>query len=583
MTDATGTAFQPDPHAAPWPPSPPTAPPPPWMTQTRTGPPPNAPWWPGPSAPGSSGPAPHAAPPGAMSGPGAPGGPHPPRPAPANRRPPEPALSPDRRSLIAVVVIAIATDIALRTRLDGFAGFLLVVVASTALVLSGRLPRRQTKIIALLAIPFGLCLTVRTSWWLVPLDVFVIAGLFGVAVMFGRGGNVFDVRAREIGQRIVNVIIGVVMAPVFVFGAVAASLPTSNDERRERRVAIARGLGFALPVLVVLGLLLASSDAVFASLFHVPVDGDSLLANGLLLCIGLWVAGALLRTASEPNPRPMRTGSKPFGAIEATILLGGLILLYGAFALTQLFTAMGGADHVLRTAHLTRADYARSGFFQLLAVAGITLAVLAAMKSLSDVGDSTRVRRVVVWMSEIAVGLTLVIVAVAIVRLNLYDDAYGLTMLRFMSLATAWWLGGVFVLVGIALAGVGEKRHWLLAAIAASALVALLGLNAIGPESLVVSHNANRYEAALAEGKAVDFDVSYTELLSDDAVPAIAEALPKLDAWQQGRALDRICGTDRRGKRSSAAANDAGRASQGVMGWNRSAADAQRIREELCR
>lgn len=570
------------------PPGPPTGGPwaspaaPQWPVGTHTAPGPwsTAPWPPG---PGPSGPTPPAAPPGAMRGPGVPGGPSLPRPDHRRGQPPDPSVRPDRRALLAVVAIAVAVDAALRTRLGGVAGFVLAVVAACALVLSGRLHGWQSKAVAMLALPFGLCLAVRTSWWLIPLDVLVIVGALVVATMFGRGGNVFDIGGRELGRRIVNGIVGAVMAPAFVLGAIAASLPATDNERRERRVAVVRGIGFALPVLVVLGLLLASSDPVFAALLHLPVDGDSLLANGLLLFVGLWVAGALLRTASEPNPPTLRAMPKPFGAIEAVILLGGLILLYGGFALTQLVTAMGGADHVLGTANLTRADYARTGFFQLLAVAGLTLGVLGVMKCTTEAGDAKRSRRAVAWMSEVAVALTLAIVAVAIIRLDLYDDAYGLTMLRLFSLAAAWWLGVVFVLVGVALAGVGRHRHWLLGAIVLTAMAALLAMNVVDPEAYVVAHNAGRYESAIALGRAAELDVDYTELLSDDAVPALAAVLPKLDARQQRSVLDRICGVDRSGRRGPVGPTSPGRPDPGVLSWNRSVAAGQRIREELCR
>ncbi len=48
----------------------------------------------------------------------------------------------------------------------------------------------------------------------------------------------------------------------------------------------------------------------------------------------------------------------------------------------QFATLFGGDRHVLETAHLTYAQYARSGFGQLLAVAALTLVVVARRAAL---------------------------------------------------------------------------------------------------------------------------------------------------------------------------------------------------------
>lgn len=499
--------------------------------------------------------------------------------APPLRRPREPATAPDPRVLVAVLAMAVSVDVAFRTRIDGLAGFVLVLAVSAGLLFSGRIKNRRVRWACVASLPFGFFLVFRTSLWLVTLDLMIAFGLFVLASVFARGGDPFDVPGRELGYRLTNTVIGVMMAPAFVFEALVDSLPAPNDQRRRRHAAIARGLGLALPVLLVLGLLLASSDAVFASLFRIPVDADSIFANGFFLAFGVWIGAALLRSASEASPAPVAALRKPFGSIEAGIVLGGLVALYGAFAATQLVTALGGADHVLLTANLTRAEYARGGFFQLLAVAGITLGVLAVMKSTTDLGKDGRTRVWLLVTSELAVGLTLAIVAVGIIRLNLYDDAFGLTMLRLFSLATAWWLGIVFVLVGLALAGVGRDRHWLLGAVVVSALVVVLALNAIDPEALVVRHNTDRYAAGALAGRAAEFDVTYTETLSDDAVPALAAVLPKLDEENQRSVLNRICRRD--GRRTSPGTPAVEH--RPALGWNRSAAEAQHVREELCR
>jgi hypothetical protein len=60
------------------------------------------------------------------------------------------------------------------------------------------------------------------------------------------------------------------------------------------------------------------------------------------------------------------------------------VALFGAFAAAQLVVLAGGGRHVIETAGLTYAQYARSGFFQLLAVAVITLLILMSVRAVAD-------------------------------------------------------------------------------------------------------------------------------------------------------------------------------------------------------
>ena len=93
----------------------------------------------------------------------------------------------------------------------------------------------------------------------------------------------------------------------------------------------------------------------------------------------------------------------------------------------------------------------------------------------------------------------------------------------------------MFVLLAVDLAGVGRGRAWLPSAAVAAGLVALLALNVANPEAMVVRHNV-----AFAE-RSGRFDPDYLTDLSDDAVPALVDALPRLDPEARRVVLDRVC------------------------------------------
>jgi hypothetical protein len=69
----------------------------------------------------------------------------------------------------------------------------------------------------------------------------------------------------------------------------------------------------------------------------------------------------------------------------------------------------------------------------------------------------------------------------------------------------------------------------------AAGLVCLFGLNLANPEAFVVRHNV-----AFAE-RTGRFDPDYLTDLSDDAVPTLVAALPRLAPDDRQLVLDRVC------------------------------------------
>ncbi len=101
---------------------------------------------------------------------------------------------------------------------------------------------------------------------------------------------------------------------------------------------------------------------------------ETVIIHAVLLGIGAWGMAGLLRVTAADPPPPAPALPLRLGRVESTVVLGSLLALFTAFAAAQLVALSGGGRHVLETAGLTYAEYARTGFFQLLAVAGITLA-----------------------------------------------------------------------------------------------------------------------------------------------------------------------------------------------------------------
>jgi Domain of unknown function (DUF4173) len=444
----------------------------------------------------------------------------------------------DGRVLAGVAAAAVATDLAVRSGVAGLAGALLVAVAAAALLASGRLHTRSARLATAAAPVFGVWLAIRTSPWLVPLDVLAAGGLLALGASLARGGSLADLTIPRVVLRAIHAGVHAVAAPAFVAAPLRAVRKHIGDGRRaELGIRVARGLLLAAPIVVLLGVLLASADAVFASFFRVDVDPVTPVQHVAALAAGAWGAAALLRVASVTPPGRLLAARPPIGALEACIVLAGLCALFAVFAAAQLVALSEGGRHVLATAGLTYAEYARSGFFQLLAVAVITLGVLLLLRAATRLASPGQ-RAVFTIAAEVAVALTLVIVVVAVRRLNLYEDAFGLTMLRLYSELFSYWIGAVFLFLGAALAGVGHGRGWLVGAAVAAGLALLLALNVVNPEAVVAGDQ-------LAGTRQVRrTDVGYVARLSEDAVPTVAARLPGLDPVGRADLRARLCAAE---------------------------------------
>ena len=425
----------------------------------------------------------------------------------------------DGRVLIGVVVAGEAMDLAVRAGGDGAAGTLLVAIVAGAMLAGGRIRNPQAVALVAAAPLFGVWLMLRSSPWLLPADVLAAAALLAVGASLAHEGSALDLSPSVLAARAFHAVVHGVAAPAFVADPIRAAW--RSDRPGSRRRSVLRGLLLAVPLFVVLGLLLGSADPVFASWFRLPTDPRTALLHAVAVLAGAWGMAALLRVASAQAAEAPRVPLPRVGPVEALVVLAGLVALFAAFAAAQIVAAAGGARHVLEASGLTYAEYARTGFFQLVAVAALTLGVLLALGAVTDLG-SRRARAAFLVMSLAAVALTLAIVGVAVRRMDLYEREFGLTMLRLYVRVATLWIGFAFVLLAARLMGVGAGRRWLTPAAVAAALVALLALDVVNPEAVVVRHNVAH---AQRTGR---FDAAYLAGLSDDAAPTLVALRSRL-------------------------------------------------------
>src|SRR5262249_55368815 len=149
----------------------------------------------------------------------------------------------------------------------------------------------------------------------------------------------------------------------------------------------------------VFGALFVAADPAFADL--VQSSTPRLSGPGLGRVIGVLVlvspvalGAAYLSRARSRLDRLSPAALPRVRRSEWAVPVAVLDLLFLLFVAVQVEVLFGGRERVLHTAGLTYAQYARSGFWQLLIVAGLTVAVITI--GLKVAPRATRADRVLV-------------------------------------------------------------------------------------------------------------------------------------------------------------------------------------------
>jgi Domain of unknown function (DUF4173) len=351
-------------------------------------------------------------------------------------------------------------------------------------------------------------LAFRNAWWLVT---FSVLGALGCAALAIVGGS-----------RVRSILFSLVAAPFAAFrgiGWVSRHLSGRSRLKADAGTRMLLSVMVTVLVLVVFGALLSSADAAFSTVLGDVAPSTSpatVFTSIFLLAVGALITTGAIHTLFAP-PDLSTVDAPParrIGALEWALPVGALVVLFAGFVAVQFTVLFGGRAHVLETAGLNYAEYARSGFWQLFTVTLLTLVVLAAAGRWAR-RETPRERLVLRVLLGALCALSIVIVISALQRMYTYQQVYSFTGERVFVMGFEIMLGVVFLLVLVA--GIRLRGGWVPRASVGLAVVLLLTLAVMNPEDYVARRNIARYQQ---EGK---IDAWYLRALSADATPALSE------------------------------------------------------------
>ena len=431
------------------------------------------------------------------------------------------------RTLVSVIELGVLGDLLLRAGGLGVNitlwcwALLIVGVLATPNVVTDR--RRLTLLAA--AAFFAAVPTWRADEALVLFSGAAVLVLL-VLLTWTAGVPQVSLAGRTIGAYLgaaQTAVLHIIAGAVPLMAAEARARARTGEEYRRPAGAVLRGLVMALPVIVVFGALLMQADAAYATIVRRVIRWDSgtVMSHAALIVLFAWLAAAYL-TASRDWTRTARVSPWTFriGAIEAGTVLALVDALFLSFVLVQARYLFGGVTHVLETAGLTYAEYARRGFFELVVLSALALPLLIVTTSGARIETPVE-KRVHRALAGTLVTLLLIMMGSALSRMNLYQAEYGWTLSRAYATTLMLWIGGSMLwFAATSLRGVPER--FMIGSIS-GALGMLAALVIVNPAGTIVRANAAR----VAVGR--DFDV-HREVLGIDGIPTLLDVLPAVSS-----------------------------------------------------
>lgn len=297
-------------------------------------------------------------------------------------------------------------------------------------------------------------------------------------------------------------------------------MPVSDIPISKSVKQISLGLALATPILMIIISLLAGADQVFQlfldNLFQFDWSQEWAEFVSHLVFIGfcsLYFFGYLwqlnIKEQAYSEPRAWKTWLE---STTVKTLLGAILLVYLGFAYIQIrYLFLGGA----LPDGFSYADYARQGFFELVAVTGFNGLIIILVNRYANKQEA-KDGQVVNHLLSLLIGFSYLLLYTGFYRMFLYEGTYGYTELRLFVLFFMAFMG---LSLAVLLLWIWKPQVSAFKWIAICGISVYLVLNYINVDALIAERNINRSQDYAL------LDTYHMTQLSVDALEVIAVSL----------------------------------------------------------
>lgn len=373
-----------------------------------------------------------------------------------------------------------------------------------------------------------------------------IVGAMGLALLLANRLATQPLARLNIGETIAAVSEAALLSPFITFpllGRASSRQQAGSTQSKQTTRRVIVGLVIAIPFLLVFTALFASADQLFNKIVSDILESinlpDVFGHIFLTLLLAWFIMGGLAYALSripewkaifsmpeapatteateqaDAPAAPAHTIRTLLHPLEASVVLFSIDVLFLVFVIIQ-FAALFGGDAFLQGQGITYSDYARQGFFELLAVSLITLALILVIDFITH-RETARQQTVFLVGSGLMIGMTIIILVSAFQRMQLYEWAYGFTRLRVYPHVFMVWLAVLFAAFLIML--LARRVRLFATAMLVAAIGFVTTLDVLNPDVFIVRQNLQRHR------NGEELDAEYLGTLSEDAVPDLIPLL----------------------------------------------------------
>lgn len=280
---------------------------------------------------------------------------------------------------------------------------------------------------------------------------------------------------------------------------------------------VIRGTVMAVVALTLFSWLLSSADSIFGKMFETffnfSIAPDFLPRIILLTIVTTFFIGTfafMYRSTPKNGGIENTIRSHTLGGVETIILLSSIASLFLLFVIFQIAYLFGGEAHFLAQG-ITYAEYARKGFFELIAVALLSYVILSYAENQIIKNENSHLKSFKVLSSVLIVEVVLILIS-AFERLSLYEQSYGFSTIRLYSHALMIWIGCMLLLLAYHIVKSSSRQRFALLSFG-SVVIFLCVMNILNPDAFIAQKNIERFKETGV------IDTAYLATLSTDALP----------------------------------------------------------------
>lgn len=355
------------------------------------------------------------------------------------------------------------------------------------------------------------------DWLMNFIMLFLICALFCIYIC-----SVSSVFKNKMGsfKMLLDVLESVFIAPLSNAGRISSAYNRAASKNKISKSVIV-GILLALPVLLVIIPLLASSDAAFENLLTIVLKNIGIYLVELVLAVIITPFIVFYAVSKKYSSKIQKTASVSGGkgVIQPPLtisFLSVISLTYVVYLFSQLAYFFSAFSGILPEGYTkTASEYARRGFYEMFAICVINMVIIGLANALTK-RKKGKITLPIKLLSTFVLAFTVLILITAMQKMKLNVEIYGLSKNRLLVFVFMLMIMIIifFYILHIFLPKVSYMQPIIVICSAMFIALSFADIN-----SIVCDYNIRAYN----NGDIKSIDVNYINDLSDSCIDGIIE------------------------------------------------------------